>query len=141
VTGVQTCALPISGTYTAWLFAQAKARDFWQSPLLPPQHLASSIAAGAAALLIVTRLPILSTVTVIATLVHLILIAAEALTPHPTAHARLAVHEMVRGRYAAFFWIGVILQIAGLFVPPLVLAGLLAYEYAHVGAGQAVPLA
>src|SRR6266542_5220772 len=26
-----------SGTYTAWLFAQAKARDLWQSPMLPLQ--------------------------------------------------------------------------------------------------------
>ena len=27
----------LSAVYTAWLFAQAKARDLWQSPLLPPQ--------------------------------------------------------------------------------------------------------
>src|SRR6202022_4555471 len=41
-----------SGTYTAWLFAQAKARDLWQSPLLPPQHPVQCIVAGAAALLV-----------------------------------------------------------------------------------------
>src|SRR5712692_10207610 len=35
-----------AGTYTAWLFAQAKARDLWQSPLLPPQHLVQCVLAG-----------------------------------------------------------------------------------------------
>ncbi|HSP34782.1 MAG TPA: 4Fe-4S dicluster domain-containing protein, partial [Thermoanaerobaculia bacterium] len=39
-----------TGSYTAFLFAQAKARDLWQSPLLPPQHVLASIVAGAAAL-------------------------------------------------------------------------------------------
>jgi hypothetical protein len=107
--------------------------------------------AGTAALLIVGRLD-LAPLFAIATAFHLILIAAEILTPHPTAHARLAVREMVRGRYRVAFAAGVILQLLGLILsggpPPsaafsaiLVLAGLLAYEHAHVGAGQSVPLA
>ena len=33
----------LTAVYTAWLFAQAKARDLWQSPLLPP-HLAAQAA-------------------------------------------------------------------------------------------------
>ena len=41
----------LSAVYTAWLFAQAKARDLWQSPLLPPQLLVQALASGAAALL------------------------------------------------------------------------------------------
>jgi hypothetical protein len=55
---------------------------------------------------------------------------------------------MVRGRYSAVFTAGVILQILGLLAAPfgvvaaiLVLIGLLAYEHAHIGAAQAVPLA
>jgi Fe-S-cluster-containing dehydrogenase component/formate-dependent nitrite reductase membrane component NrfD len=143
-----------SGTYTAWLFAQAKARDLWQSPLLPPQHLVQCVLAGAAALLVAAAVvapdlvPLLARLTALVTVFHLIMIAAEILTPHPTAHARLAVREMVRGRYRVAFAAGVILQLFGLVaVPfgaaaaPLVLAGLLAYEHAHVGAGQSVPLA
>ncbi|HUP47944.1 MAG TPA: 4Fe-4S dicluster domain-containing protein [Thermoanaerobaculia bacterium] len=135
-----------SGTYTAWLFAQAKARDLWQSPLLPPQHLVATIVAGAAALHIagLDLAPLLA----MATAFHLLLIAAEVLTPHPTAHARLAVREMVRGRHRLAFGAGVILHILALVAIPfgapaavLALAGLLAYEHAHVGAGQAVPLA
>ena len=143
-----------AGTYTAWLFAQAKARDLWQSPLLPPQHLVLCVLAGAATLLIAATIvepglvPLLARITAVAALVHLILIAAETTTPHPTAHARLAVHEMVRGRYRVPFAAGVILQLLGIAATlvgasaaVLVLAGILAYEHAHIGAGQAVPLA
>ena len=143
-----------SGTYTAWLFAQAKARDLWQSPLLPMQHLTASVLAGAAALAVACTwiapviVPLLVTVAAIATIVHLLLIAAEVWTPHPTAHARLAVREMVRGKYRIVFAAGVILQLLGLLALSLrpeaailILLGLLFYEHAHVGAGQAVPLA
>jgi formate-dependent nitrite reductase membrane component NrfD/ferredoxin len=143
-----------AGIYTAWLFAQAKARDLWQSPLLPPQHLVQCILAGAAALLLAAAVldqslvPLLTRITVVATLLHLALVAAEILTPHPTAHARLAVREMVRGRYRMAFGVGALFQILGLLaapfgapLAPLVLTGLLAYEHAHVAAGQSVPLA
>lgn len=137
-----------SATYTAWLFAQAKARDLWQSPLLPPQHLVAAVAAGAAALFIFASTPQIAAVLVIFTAIHLMLIAAEVWTPHPTAHARLASHEMTRGAFRLEFAAGVILQLVGLATVAFglqsavfVLLGLLLYERAHVGAGQAVPLA
>jgi Fe-S-cluster-containing dehydrogenase component/formate-dependent nitrite reductase membrane component NrfD len=143
-----------SGTYTAWLFAQAKARDLWQSPLLPPQHLVACVVAGAAGLLIASLIvapehaPLMAAIMAVSTGVHLLLIVAEVLTPHPTAHARLASREMVRGSFALPFNAGFVLQVigaalAGFGIPAavLVLAGLLLYERAHVGAGQAVPLA
>jgi Fe-S-cluster-containing dehydrogenase component/formate-dependent nitrite reductase membrane component NrfD len=140
--------------YTAWLFAQAKARDLWQSPLLPPQHLVASVAAGAAASFIaawvmeLTLAPLIGAIAGVAAVIHLMLIAAEVLMPHPTAHARLASREMVRGRFRIEFIAGVLLQVIGAafilsgpFAAGLVLAGLLLYERAHVGAGQSVPLA
>ncbi len=143
-----------TGTYTAWLFAQAQARDLWQSPLLPPQHLVQCVLAGAATLLLAATIvepnlvPLLTRITVTATLLHLVLVAAEVMTPHATAHARLAVREMVGGRYRLMFTASVIFQLLGLLAAPfgapaapLVLAGLFAYEHAHVGAGQSVPLA
>ena len=130
--------------YTAFLFAQAKARDLWQSPLLLPQHLVQSVVAGAAVLL-QPRLMF------IATIAHLALVIAEVLMPHPTAHARLAVREMVRGHYRFAFAAGIILPFVALAAllggapPPsaatLVLLGLLSYEHAHIGAAQRVPLA
>jgi ferredoxin len=136
-----------SGTYTAWLFAQAKARDLWQSPLLPPQHLVACIVAGAAALFI-ARAPYAGWIMAIATVVHLMLIAAEVLMPHPTAHARLASREMVHGKFRPEFAAGFMLQVIGAatiggggVAAVLVLAGLFLYERAHIGAGQSVPLA
>jgi Fe-S-cluster-containing dehydrogenase component/formate-dependent nitrite reductase membrane component NrfD len=147
----------LAAVYTAWLFAQAKARDLWQSPLLPPQLLVQAAASGAGSLLLVAAvvepaaLRPLVELTALATLVHLLLVAGEATITHPTAHARLAAREMTRGRYRLYFRAGVTLQAAGLLgalafpagwlIAPLVLAGLLAYEHAFVQAGQAVPLA
>src|SRR5207253_900829 len=115
--------------------------------LLLPQHLLACIIAGSAALLIVGRLD-LAIPMAIATAIHLMLIAAEVVTPHPTAHARLAVREMVRGKYRFAFAVGWMLQLLGIgFVQfgtvaaIFILMGLLAYEHAHVGAAQQVPLA
>ena len=141
--------------YTAYLFAQAKGRDLWQSPLLAP-HLAvqAGLAGSAVALPLLTWLAPGRAVTadkiVLAILaaVHLALVASEVTLPHVTAHARLAAHELTRGRYAAPFWISVFLIAAAIPAPwtgtsatALALLGLLAYEHAYVQAGQCVPLA
>ena len=152
IAGIVT-AVP-SGTYTAWLLAQAKARDLWQSALLPPQHLVASVAAGAAALLIAGTFTgdgsasLAAVIMAVATGVHLALIVGEVLMPHPTAHARLAAREMVSGRFRLAFGAGFIVQVIGaatftfgVIAAPFVLLGLLLYERAHIGAGQAVPLA
>jgi Fe-S-cluster-containing dehydrogenase component/formate-dependent nitrite reductase membrane component NrfD len=152
--GIPLAAL--SAVYTAWLFAQARARDLWQSPLLPPMLLVQALVAGASALAPVAALvepsavPALRLVAAGATLLHLLLLAGDVTMTHATAHARLAAWEMTSGRYAAPFRAGVALQalaVPALFVAPgatgamLALAGLLAYEHAFVQAGQSVPLA
>jgi Ni/Fe-hydrogenase subunit HybB-like protein len=146
----------LSAVYTAWLFAQAKARDLWQSPLLPPMLLVQAFLAGASALVPVAAfvdpgaVPALVWIAAVATLVHLLLLAGEVTMTHATAHARLAAWEMTSGRYALVFRGGVVLQalaVASFVVAPgpavavLALAGLLAYEHAFVQAGQSVPLA
>jgi Fe-S-cluster-containing dehydrogenase component len=40
----------MTAVYTAYLFARSKARDLWQSPLLPPHIAVQALLAGAAAL-------------------------------------------------------------------------------------------
>jgi hypothetical protein len=86
---------------------------------------------------------------------HLLLVAGEVSLPHPTAHARLAVYEMVRGRYRKSFQLGGVGSAVVLLGPFFVglgsswvwaisivaVLGLLAYEHAYVQAGQSVPLA
>jgi Fe-S-cluster-containing dehydrogenase component len=151
-------AIPLAlatAVYTAYLFAQAKGRDLWQSPLLPPHLAVQAVLAGAAAVLpfawwlspgrAVTGTEVLLAAAAAA---HLLLVAGELTVTHPTAHARLAAAEMTRGAFARFFWPGAALVAAAVAAPwagvaaaPLALAGLLAHEHAYVQAGQAVPLA
>lgn len=144
----------MTSVYTAFLFAQARARDLWQSPLLPPHLLVQAVLAGAAAFLPVAAWrasPVvapLALVLALSSAAHLLMVLGETTLTHVTAHARLALHEMVRGRYARFFWASIVLGLVGLAAPwaPTLgalaaLAGLLAFEHAYVQAGQSVPLA
>lgn len=160
-------AIPLAlGTacYTAYLFAQARARDLWQSPLLAPHLAVQAVLAGAAALLpfadwlsphaAVTGTEVLLAASAAA---HVLLVAGEITVTHPTQHARMAAHAMTGGRYARFFWPGLAavtaaaalaavaagtgVPAAGIATIPLALAGLLAHEHAYVQAGQSVPLA
>ncbi len=144
----------MAAVYTAYLFAQAKARDLWQSALLPPHLLVQALLAGAAALVPATAVqapelvPRLLQLLALTSLVHLLLVWGECSLPHVTAHAHLAVREMVRGPYGKFFWSGLALTSVAMLAPwigvvaaPLALAGLLAFEHAYVQAGQSVPFA
>jgi Fe-S-cluster-containing dehydrogenase component/formate-dependent nitrite reductase membrane component NrfD len=158
--GIGYLGLPVgvlAAVYTAYLFAQAKARDLWQNPLLPPHLLVQAVLAGSGVLLPIAALThapgtgALAWTAAGSALTHLLLVAGETTLPHPTAHARLAAHAMTGGRYRRFFWAGVVGVAAGLLAPiaPAVtgwlavpaLAGLLAHEHAYVQAGQSVPLA
>jgi formate-dependent nitrite reductase membrane component NrfD len=136
----------LTAVYTGYLFAQAKARDLWQSPLLAPHLLVQAALAGAAAILpFAGDVEAVAWIVSAAALAHLSFVAAEATTGHVTDHAALAVRELTRDPW---FRAGVALVAAALAAPaigvaavPLALAGLLAHEHAYVQAGQAVPLA
>lgn len=144
----------LTAAYTAYLFAEARGRDLWQNPLAPAHLVVQAVLAGGAALAGVAlylepvAVPALLWTVSAACALHLLLVLAEATVTHTTAHAKLAVHEMIRGRYGLFFWAGAILVSVGMSAPVAGawavfagLAGLLAYEHAYVQAGQAVPLA
>lgn len=154
----------LTAIYTAYLFAQAKARDMWQNPLLPPHLLVQALLVGSAALLpfaawVAPHLVFALLWTLgVTSVFHLLMVWGEVTLTHPTAHARLAVWEMLKGRFRAYFWIGLVLALMGGLIPWLILAaefdvrlgfvasqialiGLLLYEHAYVQAGQSVPLA
>ncbi|HZN06005.1 MAG TPA: 4Fe-4S dicluster domain-containing protein [Pyrinomonadaceae bacterium] len=167
----------ITAVYTAYLFAQAKARDMWQNPLLPPHLFFQAVLAGSAVLLLVVALfsggsrsveeflGFRRTETVwllwtlaISSFIHLLMVWGEVSLTHPTAHARVAIWEMVKGRYKNEFWMGIILSLLGGLLPfltmlnvldssldvagaPVALIGLMLFENAYVQAGQSVPLA
>ncbi|HSF19770.1 MAG TPA: 4Fe-4S dicluster domain-containing protein [Vicinamibacteria bacterium] len=144
----------MTAIYTAYLFAQSKARDLWQNPLLPLQFAVHALLAGAATLLPLASAwePLavrpLEWIVAGSSVLHLLLIWGESTLAHVTAHARLAAWEMTHGAFRKYFWGSVVLTGLGILVPQLgippalaALVGLLAYEHAHVQAAQAVPLA
>lgn len=150
-----------AAVYTAFLFAQAKARDLWQSALLPAHMAVQTVLAGAGATLLLAlatapqAVPSLYWTLFLAVALHLLLLAGEISLPHGTAHARLAVWEMTQGRFRGYFLAGGGLflgTLAALWLAPAspvvvataavaAVAGLLAHEHAYVQAGQSVPLA
>ena len=177
IAGIPLAAL--TAIYTAYLFAQAKARDMWQNPLLPPHLLVQALLLGSAVLLPLVVIingtwasddlsGVIDTVRFevwwllrilcITSIIHLLMIWGEVSLTHPTAHARLAIWEMTKGRYKADFWTGIILSLIGGLLPlipmfdaslmsigvagaPLALIGMMLFENAYVQAGQSVPLA
>ena len=148
--------LPVAAAtavYTAWLLAQARARDLWQSPILAVQLLVQAVLLGGSALALFCvvfdpgLLPVLLRVAGVASGAYALLALAEVTVPHPTAHGRLAVWEMTRGRYRWWFWLGTTGVAVGAASPWLglgavtALVGVAAHEHAYLQAGQAVPLA
>jgi Fe-S-cluster-containing dehydrogenase component/formate-dependent nitrite reductase membrane component NrfD len=143
----------MTAVYTAYLFAQARARDLWQSPLLPPHLLVQAVVAGAAVLVLLTAPegvdPAITVTLRVALGAHAALALGEASMGHPTAHAALAASNMIKGPYGHFYWIGIALVILALLFAawaPVIaalsaLGGLYLYEHAFVQAGQSVPLA
>jgi len=153
----------LTAVYTAYLFAQAKARDMWQNPLLPPHLVFQAALLGSAILLPIAsvlnnQLDLLLWILAITSAIHLLMVWGEVSLTHPTAHARLAIWEMVQGRYKSDFWMGTALSLIGGLLPllamlgavstqiglggaPFALIGLMLFENAYVQAAQSVPLA
>ncbi len=144
----------MTSVYTAFLFGQAKARDLWQNPLLPPHLLAQALMAGSGVLILaaavagVEVLPPLPWVFATSAAAHLLMVAGERFTVPGTAHARLAHHEMTKGAFAGFYRAGLALATVGLLAPEVGviavvagLVGLFCFEHAFVQGGQHAPLA
>ena len=149
--------------YTAFLFAQAKGRDFWQSPSLALHMLVHSVMAGAAifalVLLIIGNenwMSILGMTMIIALSVNLFTMITELTMTHPSTAAHTVVVMITKGRYKNLFWVGVVIlgNILPLgllvFVPSaitltvaavFILIGIYATEKIWVEAPQRIPLA
>src|SRR5688572_635139 len=152
----------LSAVYTAFLFAQAKGRDFWQSPMLGLHMIVHSLMAGFAVFLIasvwlsvsVEFVMALTFLTFATLVVHLITLAIEMTTTHTTDDAHAVAKMITSGQFSRAFWLGMILignvlpmfllltgsefgfALAGI----LILAGLYIGERIWVKAPQLVPL-
>jgi Fe-S-cluster-containing dehydrogenase component/formate-dependent nitrite reductase membrane component NrfD len=152
----------LTAVYTAFLFAQAKGRDFWQSPMLGLHMILHSLMAGLAVFLIafsnlsanIGFKMILLFLTALALVIHLITLAIELTTTHATEDAHATVKMIIRGEFAWSFWFGMIavgniLPLFWLFAGTnwgfalagiLILVGLWFAEDIWVKAPQRIPL-
>ena len=129
----------LTSVYTAFLFAQAKGRDFWQSPLLALHMVIHAVIAGPAVWLIlslgVDAMAALSgtmaTVLAWGLVAQLVILVAELVTPHPTEDAHRVVELITKGPFKTIFWgSGVVLG----SLLPLLLLFLAASPFALAGA-------
>ena len=118
----------ITAIYTAFLFAQAKGRDFWQSPSLALHMLVHSFMAGSAAFMIIALfmeepgawMDYLKYVLLAGLGVNLFTMLVELTTTHPTQEAKMTVKMITKGRYSRVFWWGAV--IFGNVLPIVLLA-------------------
>ncbi len=157
-----------SAGYSAFLFAQAKGRDLWQSPLFFWHLLAQAVSAGAASLILVGLVAGLNDQVMVAMatvlLVSLVttgaLVLGEVSLTPVSEDVRRATELLTCGALREKFWglfiaIGIALpviflvwagaqeQVSWLLYPLsalLALVGLWVFENLWVEAGQAVPL-
>lgn len=154
----------LTAIYTAFLFAQAKGRDFWQSPSLALHMLIHAFMAGAATFGLLNLFlanpsewdGLLQVVLIGGIVLNLLTLTFEIVTPHPTSDAKRTVKMITQGRYSGLFYVGVLLignliplgvlaiiDNNGLALPlagGLVLAGIYCTEHIWVEAPQRIPL-
>ncbi|MGB3683573.1 MAG: NrfD/PsrC family molybdoenzyme membrane anchor subunit [Rubrobacteraceae bacterium] len=156
-----------TAVYTAFLFAQAKGRSFWQSPALPVHMLVHAAVAGAAALYLASLFvgglePLRGTLALtmaLGLIGGLLVFWAELGVEHPDRDAARAAAMIYKGRYKKLFWgvsvglgslvplalvgLGALLSLPLLVAAAGVLAlvGIFATEHAWIEAPQLIPLA
>ena len=153
----------LTAIYTAFLFAQAKGRDFWQNPTLPYHMLIHTAIAGASLFLLLGVFQMqfsmlngpMRSVLIVALIVHLFAMWAELSTEHSSSDSREVERLVHHGRFKKQYWgavvaIGSILPLILLIWFPSVLINALAGVLAFVGlwysvkiwvlAPQAIPL-
>jgi len=153
-----------SAGYSAFLFAQARGRDFWQSPLLFWHLLIQAISAGAAMLILIGSVigvsePLfywLGNLLVVSLCAGVAMIFSELFMKHGSEDALRAGDLLLTGALSKQFWLfgiglGAIVPIALILWPGgsvllyliasvLSLIGLWIYENLWIKAGQAIPL-
>jgi formate-dependent nitrite reductase membrane component NrfD len=156
-----------AAVYTAFLFAQAEGRDLWQSPLMPFHMAVQTLLAGSGALLALGlfilvdpgMVNLLTLIFVGGLLIDLfVILVGEFAIPHASEIAARAAHDISRGRYRYWFWVGAILlghilplallalagivggiPMAGAVAGVAAILGLYAFEHAFIMAPQEIP--
>ncbi len=157
-----------SACYSAFLFAQARGRDLWQSPIFLWHLLAQALVAGSAIALAAAAVPGLGAsalrapaagILVASAAASLLMILLEAAIGPASEDLKRAHHHLLHGRLARRFWalavvLGSLAPIAlaafvaagragagaAIAAAALGLAGVWWFDHLWVEAGQSVPL-
>ncbi len=159
-----------SACYSAFLFAQAKGRDLWQSPLFLWMLAAQALVAGAAAMILIAAAfplvgiedplsPVLKHTLLMLLSAGIVLnglmVVGQVALPSYNAEAGRAIAAMTHGQLGLTFWLGVVIagcllplillglmpQTANLLLAALLaLTGLFFFDEVWIKAGQAPPL-
>jgi formate-dependent nitrite reductase membrane component NrfD len=158
-----------TAAYSAFLFAQAKGRDFWQHKWFTAWQLVGQALIAGAAVLTLCRINIepppvhvsdklawSGDLLMLFLLLGLINVLVEFLLPRRTAEESIAIKTLLRGPLSSRFWISAVML--GLLTPLalrvffgpsaisagiasfLALYGLFWFEYLWLRAGQSAPL-
>jgi Fe-S-cluster-containing dehydrogenase component/formate-dependent nitrite reductase membrane component NrfD len=153
-----------AAVYTAFLFGQCEGRDLWQTPLLPVHLIVQTLLCGAAVLALLSPFFMGNSPRTLSVAVgglalfqalHVIIMLGEVSMPHITDNAGYAVRLITHGPFRSLFWgvaifLGGMLPLLLLWLAPgtytavalasvLALAGLFAFEWCFIMAGQSVP--
>jgi formate-dependent nitrite reductase membrane component NrfD len=159
-----------SAGYSAFLFAQARGRDFWQSPLLFWHLIVQALVAGTAVLILIAALELVTPfqfmsaqlfswlvrILGVSLMASLAMIFGDLFMKHGAEDSVLAGALLLTGPLRNSFWLfavglGVVVPMGLILWPigsliPIVAAALLAlfglwmYEHLWIKAGQALPL-
>ena len=106
----------ITSVYTAFLFASAKGRDFWQSPVMVIHMLVTSLVAGGSAMLLLavafgaeaSTQNILTGGIAGGVMLNIVIMLSELFGRHPSKQAEATAHLMTHGVLKHQFWGGCI---------------------------------
>ena len=147
----------LGAVYTAFLFAQARARDLWQTPIQSAIHmLIHALMAGSVVLMFIAPelVILLKDILLWVVLANMIIMAKEIMMPHDTPDTKKAIQLMTKGYYSKYLWSGIIignvapivmLNVASggaivLVAGGCALLGILLTEYVRIRVPQLIPL-
>ena len=145
----------LGAVYTAFLFAQARARDLWQTPIQSAIHmLVHATMAGSVVMMIIApdSSQWMTNILLWGIVTNVIILAKEILMPHDTPDTKKAIELMTKGYYSKYFWAGIVLgnltPIVILNTVPsmvliaggLALIGIYLTEFVRIRVPQMIPL-
>ncbi len=154
----------IVATYTAFLFAQAKGREFWQSKAMALHMLVHACMAGAAIYFFFSLgtkssaewLHFLGRSSILFIVLNVMIVLYELYSTHSTVDAKRVVYMIKSGEYKTMFWLGTIVvgnllpvcillltgftPMGGSIAGALILLGIYFNNHIWVEAPQKIPL-